>query len=211
MDKIISGFHGRHDNDLFITDKGVAYQKDMGNIVKYDEDYFNKCLSYEDQEIALKINEGRIGMVGRHHQGQVLDIGIGSGEFIKKRQFTRGYDINPVAVKWLKESGLYSDYFMEFKAFTLWDVLEHIPDPVVYLRHMRNGSHLFISIPIFGNLSTIRRSKHYRPGEHLYYFTEEGLINWLGKYGFVLLERNDYETQAGREDIISYAFVRQKS
>src|SRR5688572_9066508 len=90
--------------------EGVAYQADMSVRVGYDEAYFNKCLGYEDQGIALAINRGRIELVARHvDPGEaVLDIGVGSGEFIKKRPNTFGYDINPVAEAWLRKEKLWS-------------------------------------------------------------------------------------------------------
>ena len=191
-----------------ITDQGVAYQKDMSYPVSYDESYFNKCLSYEDQEIALKINLGRINLVKRYHEGWVLDIGIGSGEFIKKRPFTMGYDINPTAVRWLKSNCLYSDRIDLYNAFTLWDVIEHIPEPSHYFRMMPSTSFLFTSIPLFKDLTMIRESKHYRPNEHLYYFTEEGFKYWMRQHGFCLLEMDDFETDAGREEIYSFAFIK---
>jgi len=62
--------------------------------------------------------------------------------------------------------------------------------------------------PIFPDLTAIRASKHYRPGEHLYYFTEDGLVRWMALHGFLLRERNDFETRAGRDSILSFAFLR---
>ena len=207
MDKIISNYAAYQDDDLMICD-GVAYQKDMTNLVTYDKDYFNKCLGYEDEEIALKINYGRAILVAFYHSGYVLDIGIGSGEFIKKRMFTFGYDINPTAIKWLKEVDLYSDKFSNFTAFTMWDVIEHVQEPGNYFKQMKPGSYLFTSIPLFKDLNKIRESKHYRPDEHLYYFTEEGLKKWMRAHGFCFLEMCDFEKDAGREEIYSFVFIK---
>lgn len=176
--------------------------------VSYDEDYFNKCLSYEDKEIALKINRGRIDFVDKFHRGIVLDIGIGSGEFIKKRGNAHGYDVNPKAVKWLKENNLYSDEFEDYRAFTFWDVLEHIEEPVDYFKRFPKGSYVFTSLPVFDDLKNIKQSKHYRPGEHLWYWTEKGFIDWMGEHGFRFLERRLFEILAGREDIYSFAFLK---
>lgn len=175
----------------------------------YGEAYFQKCRSYEDQEIALRINAGRISMVNRHFGPlAVLDIGVGSGEFIKKRPNTYGFDVNPTAMEWLKGSGLWCDELQKFRAFTMWDVIEHVPDPGAYFSRMQFGSFLFTSIPIFNDLTKIRESKHYRPGEHLYYFSERGLVDWLRNYGFLMLERDRFEIDAGRDSIFSFAFQR---
>lgn len=211
MDRIVREFDAIENRDLMLClSHGVAWQKDMTHRVAYDAAYFNKCAAYEDQTIARALNGARIALVDKHvgANTQVLDIGIGSGEFIRKRPNTRGFDINPAALQWLRKHRLYSAEFAGFWAFTFWDVLEHVEDPEVYFRHMTAGSWVFASLPIFNDMTRIRESKHYRPGEHLYYWTESGFVNWMREHGFDLADCNDYETQAGRESIVSFAFHR---
>src|SRR5512146_2311884 len=166
VDRFIASFKSVEDGDLMLcNDNGVAYQKDMTNLVAYDEDYYNKCRSYEDQEIANAINAGRIALVARHYAGRVLDVGIGSGEFIRKRPRTYGFDVNPAAIEWLKRNDLWSEHPDEFGAVTFWDVLEHVETPEVYLKRIGLHKYLFTSLPLFYGLGGIRLSKHYRPGD----------------------------------------------
>lgn len=207
MDRFIGEMSAEQDDDLMLCrQNGVAYQANMKVTAVYDESYFGKCRGYEGHEIALAINSARIALVERHHGARVLlDVGIGSGEFIKRRPATYGFDINPAAVAWLREKGLFWSDIGSFPAFTFWDVIEHIPVPEDYFGAMKPGSYVFASLPIFDDLSRIRKSKHYRPGEHLYYFTREGFAQWMGLHGFALLEVNDAETDAGRESIGSFA------
>jgi hypothetical protein len=190
---------------------GVAYQRDMTHRVAYDESYFDKCAGYEDKDIAVLINQRRIELVRRHFgDGIVLDVGIGSGEFIKKRLDTFGFDINPKAVEWLKQRGQFRNNFYDFYAFTFWDVIEHLEDPArEYFDKIADGSYLFTALPIFMDLGAIRRSKHYRPGEHLYYWTHAGFINFMAHHRFRMIEANDLETWAGRESITSFAFIKE--
>lgn len=207
MDRYIKRFPFRADGDLNLClDHGVAYQADRSNIIQYDESYWNKCAGYEDSEIALKLNQGRISFVECFYRGEVLDIGIGCGEFIKKRPLTFGYDINQAAVKWLLDNGKYRDDFSSFSAFTMWDVLEHVETPEHYFINMLPGSFLFLSIPIFDDLTRIRESRHYRPGEHLFYFTLRGIKQWMNMHSFQLYGASDFETTAGRDSIHSLAF-----
>lgn len=208
MDQIVQALVATQDDDLMLTRLGIAYQSDMTDRVSYDDAYFNKCLGYEDKPIATAINKGRIELVKRHYHGAVLDIGVGSGEFIKKRSKTWGYDINPCAKQWLESIGKYREDFANFDAFTMWDVLEHVEDPEMYFKHMAKDTKLFVSIPIFHSVAQIRRSKHYRPGEHLYYFTVPGLIWWMKQYRFRCLETATFEIAAGRDSIYSFAFCR---
>lgn len=208
MDRFAAWVTGVIDDDLILLpDQGMAYQRDQSLRVEYDQAYFDKCAGYEGQEIAERINAARINLVLRHFgEGPVVDVGIGSGEFIRKRPKTYGYDINPIAQHWLSTQRLWATEWDQFKAFTFWDVIEHCPDPDEYFRKMKPESYLFTSIPIFYDLREIRKSKHYRPGEHLMYFLHEGFIKWMGLHKFTLLEWNDEETKAGRESIHSYAF-----
>lgn len=210
LDRFIAAMPAEEDGDLMLCrDHGVAYQKDRGHIVNYDEAYYSKCASYEDQAIALKINAGRIALVDKYlGANRVVDVGIGSGEFIKKRPNTFGRDVNPVAIEWLKRNDLWAEHLGDFSGFTFWDVIEHVPEPEAYFRHIHLHSFLFTSIPIFYGLGGIRLSKHYRPGEHLYYWTEDGFAAWMGLHGFMRLETQTFEIEAGRESIYSFAFKR---
>lgn len=208
MDQFIAALPSTDDGDLALClEHGAAYQKDQSALVPYDDAYFNKCAGYEGQEICERINAGRVALVGKHYgNGLALDIGIGSGEFIRKRQFTYGVDVNPAGIRWLLRNGLYADDVETFHCFTLWDVIEHLRTPAEYFDRMPIGSYLFTSIPIFKDLRRIRESKHYRPFEHLYYWTEEGFIQWMKLHGFKHLETQDFESQAGRDSILSFAF-----
>ena len=193
MDALIRRFDYTEDNDLCITSRGIAYQKDISKTVVYDEAYFKKCAGY-DQDVADRVNEGRVALVEKYHQNYVLDIGIGAGDFIQKRPRTKGYDANPYANTWLKERNLYDDRIGDYKAITMWDVLEHLVDPNATLKHVGQNAYLFVSLPIFSDLTNIRQSKHYRPNEHLYYFTRDGLVNWLALYGLPPTKKNKHPT-----------------
>ncbi len=205
MDKFIKRFDAKEDKDLMITKRGIAYQKDMSKKEPYDQEYFDIYAEYDGTKIAEKLNEGRVNFVNKYTRKDILDIGIGSGAFITARGNAQGYDVNPVALQWLADNGYYSDQFGGFLAFSFWDVLEHVEDPGDYLKRVRKHAYVFASIPIV-NIKRIRNSKHYRPGIHLYYFTEDGFVTWMAMYGFRLLETSDFEIKAGREDIKSFAF-----
>lgn len=212
MDRFIAAMPAEADGDLMLcTAFGVAYQKDQTDLVDYGEDYWNKCAGYEGQEIATKINAGRVALVNRHvGEARVVDIGIGSGEFIRSRPNTRGFDVNPVAVDWLKKNNCLARDLSEYAGYTFWDVLEHVPEPESYFQYVRLHACVFVSIPLFDDLSRIRASKHYRPGEHLYYWTPKGFLNWMDMHGFIRLESTMFESAAGRENIYSFAFLRNR-
>ena len=63
-------------------------------------------------------------------------------------------------------------------------------------------------MPIYEDSRHCLKSKHFKPGEHLHYFTHDGLLLWFEQQGFACVEHNDIESQLGREGITSYAFRR---
>ena len=210
MDRHVERFHAVPDGDLMLCPgNGVAYQRDMSQRVSYDKDYFDKYVGYEGTPIARRIVSARVAMVRRHYPGALLDVGVGSGEFLRAcGTGSVGFDINPVAVAMLQASGRYQDRFDAVEALTFWDTLEHVEDPDFYFSRIRRGAYVFVSLPIFSDLRKVRESKHYRPGEHFYYWTARGFVDWMARHGFRLIEQNREETEAGREAIESFAFVK---
>lgn len=216
MDSLIVRFDAEPDDDLMVCSRrGVAYQRNMGRgRVAYDAAYFEHYLSLAGTPIERALNAGRCAMVARHAApgATVLDVGIGSGSFVQavgQEGFeAAGYDVNPVAVKWLAERGLYAEDVGAFDVVTLWDCIEHMEDPHLFLKNVRRGAILCAAIPVVEDLRDVRASKHWKPGEHLYHWTSDGFIAWMAAYGFRLLERSSHETDAGREAIGAFAFCR---
>ncbi len=173
----------------------------------YDEVYFHKYEEYAKTERGRRITEERIAFIDRWHQGKLLDIGVGSGQFVKARENTFGYDINQTAISMLKETGKYAGlYDTVFPAYSFFDSFEHIKDHFFLLNAMPPKTKIFMSIPIFYDISHALRSKHFRIDEHCWYFTAQGLIKYMVDYGFVCLDVDNFEIQSGREDIWSFAF-----
>lgn len=203
-----------NDKDLNICYKnGLAYQASMNQSISYDNDYFEHYVVLEDTEISKKINSARTNLTEKY-VSCLIDIGIGSGEFIKKSKCkTYGYDINEKGIDWLKEKGKFIDIYNQalpedIQGWTFWDCLEHIPEHSKIFNILNKGQYLFLSLPYFENLDKIRESKHYKPNEHYYYFTQSGLINYMKDCGFDLLEYNFDETKAGRNNIIACCFIK---
>lgn len=191
---------------------------------QYDKDYWQLYQGYKSSPIAEKLMRARVELVERHAPGATLvDIGIGNGQFIEARHDTPwiaenkgngrivrptfGYDVNPIAVAWLKERALWLDPWVRgCEAAVFWDSLEHIPTPVAFVSLVRCW--LFVSIPIFEGLEHILRSKHFKPKEHYHYFTRDGFVRWATQRGFNLVEENRMETELGREGIGTFVLRR---
>lgn len=207
MDRYIAAMPTRDDGDLRICEaEGIAYQADMKVTAAYDEAYMDRCAAHPPRMIR-DINALRNSFVDKFvpKRAEIVDIGVGDGAFIRSRAHTKGLDVNPAAVRWLRTCGLNASTLRQHSV-TMWDTLEHVPDPGLYLDAISIGYFLFVSIPIFEDLDKIRESRHYRPGEHLYYFTDEGLTAWMTQYGFDVKARDDFESRLGRDTIATFAF-----
>jgi len=200
-------------------DTGIAYQVDRSKPIQYNIKYYDRLNAYRKNVVLHdKINEIRRELVKQYvpEWKHFLDIGCGNLDFLdrlnKSYILSHGYDIMPKSIKKLKEINAYIDInapdaLKDMYGVSLWDVLEHLPNPKELLEKIPRMCFVFISIPIFDNLDMIEDSKHYRPNEHLWYFTHNGMLNFMK--GFKLVEYNDNETDAGREGIRTYVFRKQ--
>ena len=75
----------------------------------YDAAYFNKYEQYAQTEMGKRLNDHRLDFVARNYLGSLLDVGVGSLQFVLSRDDTFGYDVNPVAIRKLEDLHLYAD------------------------------------------------------------------------------------------------------
>ncbi|EMW4538899.1 methyltransferase domain-containing protein [Salmonella enterica] len=175
----------------------------------YDAQYFAKYRQLAETSMGLQLTTARLLLVGRHYLGKVLDVGIGSGQFVECRPDTWGYDVNPEGVAWLQARMRWADLYAAdttFPALTFWDSLEHIDEPEAAVA--KAGQWVFVSLPVFRDAEHILKSRHYRKDEHIWYWTHDGLLKWFEAQGFVCVEHNTIESALGRDGISSYAFKR---
>ncbi len=142
----------------------------------------------------------------------VLDFGCGALTFVEYMRHhehpptTTGYDINPWSVASLVNSDIYQEPYTGKKpeAVTFWDTLEHLEDPERIIN--RVGQWAFVCMPIYEDMQHVRGSKHYKPGEHIWYFTDRGIRMMFDRCGFECVGAHGKENGAGRSGIKSYAF-----
>ena len=136
--------------------------------------------------------------------GHVLDIGTGGGPFLGVAK-ARGWEVAGCEPnRWLAEWG--SDHYgidivpgtiydmglddQSFDMVTLWDVLEHTPDPKGVLKECRRvlkpGGLLVVNYPDINSLIArlMGRKWVFLLSVHLYYFTTETITNMLSQVGF---------------------------
>jgi 2-polyprenyl-3-methyl-5-hydroxy-6-metoxy-1,4-benzoquinol methylase len=140
--------------------------------------------------------------------GKILDIGTAGGSFLyvaKKRGWeVYGIEPNKWLCNWGKENygidikpGTIFDYKYPndfFDVVTLWDVLEHVPDPKKVLdecnRILRSGGLLVVNYPDIDSLvARIMKKKWvFLLSVHLFYFTPDTISKILSKTEFKIVK-----------------------
>lgn len=191
---------------VWIPELGLGRYPVADDRAVYDREYFERFARQADSPIGRALNEARLELVRRFGARDVVDVGIGCGAFVEALG-CRGFDVNPAGVEWLQARGAFVDpWSCDVEALTFWDSLEHIDDPEQLLRRARRF--VFVSLPIFEDLAHVRRSKHFRPTEHFWYFTRDGFVRFMQSQGFELAHESRVESEIGREDIGTFVFKR---
>lgn len=187
---------------------GFAYQVDPQPF-NYDNVYLNRvCRQFSGDAMSQAKYRARVALCQRHLYGnrQVLDVGIGAGEFLdcwrKAGHDIYGYDVSEWGIWWLQKTEQWWDYRYNdlggFDGVTCWDSIEHMADPGAFLARFPIGLWLFACLPVVTNWETLRTWQHFKPDEHPVYWTEQGFVRYMKERGFKTLEINDQEHQIGR-------------
>jgi 2-polyprenyl-3-methyl-5-hydroxy-6-metoxy-1,4-benzoquinol methylase len=148
----------------------------------------------------------------RPEPGKLLDVGTAGGSFLAVAK-RAGWDVagcepNRWMCEWANEHyglsvvpGTIFDMKLNDAAFdvvTLWDVLEHTPDPKSVLaecnRVLKPGGLLVVNYPDIESLVArlMGRRWVFLLSVHLYYFTPSTLKRMLGDLGFRLVDRRKH-------------------
>lgn len=141
-------------------------------------------------------------------RGRLLDIGCGAGQFLALAQAsgfeTAGLDFNPDYVSRAKGAGIknvqamdYAEFFRNYASgydiVTLFDVLEHMPEPADFLgrikRALRPEGYLAITVPNGDRPLLLKgnREGFDFPPYHFTRWTPSSLKFVLGRLGFKII------------------------
>jgi len=179
--------------------------------MKYDVEYYQNLLRIHTHT-AIQINAIRWGFLAKidfnHKEITVLDYGCGVGWFAAFRPkapkvlTVDTFDIMPVP-----QSGIVHD---KYDLVTFWDVLEHIPDFTEIKPVLDKTDFVALSIPIKPPCMFWDKWKHFKPGEHLHYYSVELLEALFNYYSFDLMVDEMPECPP-REDVHSIIFKKREA
>ena len=183
--------------DNYTQDKnGVIKQITRPTEMLYDEKYvvdrYSTAPVKEMSHLRLGYIIGSIGFI----PDSILDIGYGSGDFLKAATKiipkVFGYDIPP-AYPVDGVENVESPFNNTYDVVTFFDSLEHFED--IYTIRALQTRYIVISVPWCHNFSDewFRDWKHRRPNEHLWHFDSSSLVRFMDDVGYELLNKCSIE------------------
>lgn len=180
-----SGRHYRAFNLTACYSCEHVFQTDLNVTVSYDAEYAHQY----DHRPAREMSALRWRFIQMHLDlpvgSNILDIGYGNGAFLKHAR-AAGMNIFGIDVH-SEDFGIPNVTFdtdLCFDLICFFDSLEHFPafDPIFGLR----SHHTIVSIPNTPDLILTRPAawRHFKPGEHLHYFSRRSLGLVMDAWGF---------------------------
>jgi len=168
---------------------------------KYNLEYYENMLR-QYSATAEMISKKRWEWIAEFNPKTVLDYGSGVGWFRAWRP--QGIIVDSFDIGQYPQTDI---SLIIYDVTCFWDVLEHIHDwneldPVFALSKVVAGT-----IPIKPKDVLFSDWKHFKPGEHLHYWTEETLDALFKRYGFIKTKWGNPEWPP-RKDVMSFAYTR---
>ena len=219
--------HGQHGPIVECRSCGLVFAHPMPSSEVLDQAYgATQDERYAEEEPYRVLNFGPlIDLVESHSPppGRLLDVGCHIGTFLELAQ-ARGWGVHGVepsrwAAAVAADRGLAVDCGSleslsdraPYDVITMWDVLEHLRDPMAELRDLqrllRPGGWLFFSTIDIGSrfARVLGRRWPWLMHMHLYYFRRDHLARYVREAGFEVVE------MASVRRIVSLAYALEKA
>ena len=164
---------------------GHTFQTDLAVTMCYDAQYAHQYdfrPVREMSELRWDFLQSRLRLAAG---SRILDVGYGNGAFLKRAR-AAGMSIFGIDLH-NEDFGIPVVGFdtpQDYDLVCFFDSLEHFPDfaPILRLR----TRHVIVSIPNTPGfiLTAPRKWRHFKPGEHLHYFSRASLDGLMRGWGF---------------------------
>jgi 2-polyprenyl-3-methyl-5-hydroxy-6-metoxy-1,4-benzoquinol methylase len=189
----------------------------------------------KESALYLKTYKKRMKLVSKWlpQSGRILDVGCAAGYFLRVAQ-QHGHDVHGVelseaisqaAIQSLGSDRVYNGFLDDaveargwqphsFDLITIWDVIEHVPDPQALLssilKLIKPGGKLLLETQnVESRLANKlgKRWHHYKHDEHLYHFNPQTIDRLLSDCGYKVLTCGS--AYAGK--YVSFAFLAERA
>lgn len=170
-------------------------------MIHYDVEYYDNLLrqySSTAREIAIIRHE----FIRSLRPKWILDYGSGVGWFRAFRP--DGVEVDTFDIGPFTQTGISRD---SYDIVCFHDVLEHIPDWGTIAPIISKAKYVAGTVPILVNGQVLSTWKHYKPGEHFYYWSEKGFESAMNEVGLERIEHGWPECPP-RTDILSFKYRR---
>jgi 2-polyprenyl-3-methyl-5-hydroxy-6-metoxy-1,4-benzoquinol methylase len=187
-------------DELYALYGETYFHNNESGVVGYT-DYIN------DESNIRKTAQRRLRhLEGYLQAGKLLDVGCATGFFLDEARrcgwIAQGLDVSSFGVEYAQEHfGLdtvhstLTDFDAQpgsYDLVTLWDVIEHVPDPTAYVKKsaelLRSGGVISLATPDVDSLPARLAGKRWvgykLSEEHVYYFSVTTLTRLLNDAGF---------------------------
>uniref|UniRef100_A0A7C6A898 Class I SAM-dependent methyltransferase n=1 Tax=candidate division WOR-3 bacterium TaxID=2052148 RepID=A0A7C6A898_UNCW3 len=194
-------------DQIFTGKKLISNElKDFYNDARYFKGMYGESKYHPSQIWHRIVARKRLKLIAQFQaKGKLLDIGSGYGIFLAVAKhygwLVWGVELSKPACDYASslyqlnifngevEVANYPDQF--FDVITSWDVLEHIPNPVIFLKGVRRiikkSGYLALSVPNVDSFAArLIPTKWWslRPEQHLWHFSPKTLSRLLFEQGF---------------------------
>lgn len=214
-----------HDPRLDEADMATLYNKfrDASFRQETPDEYFDRItgLPPEKSENYAKVQWLKDNLAAMA-PGKVLDIGCGGGVFMytltKQIPGWQGYGIEPtiafaeLAARRLGRPvlaeayrpGLFPD--VKFDLITINQVLEHVADPVDFLKgvqaELAEGGRIYLEVPDVEDLAHLAPDHDRFLMQHLWVFSKSSLSNVCHQAGYTILRADQQVTLRGKRNLV---------
>lgn len=144
---------------------------------------------------------------------KIVDVGPGCHQFMEYVNAQSGWHCDAVDVGHGKEILGIVERDAEkstliYDVMTMWDSFEHITEPGALFERFHTPI-VCMTLPVYESLDAARFSKHFRPNEHVWYHTDEGIVRHMQSFHYqkVFDSADPGEERMGREEVRTYAFA----
>ena len=167
----------------------------------YNLGYYERMLRLNSKS-AEYICKVRWDFIKGTYPKTVLDYGSGVGWFRAYRPC--GVECDTYDIAEYPQTGMLRE---DYDVVCFWDVLEHIPNIKEVEFQLHHAKYVALSAPIKPDSAKLEAWKHFKPAEHLHYFTVEILDALFKPYNFNKIKAG-YPECPPREDVYSVLYAK---